>query len=91
MRNNNRSSAFTVGRSEAMIVESRGASRRPCDGRQIRSSDISTGKPGWRPATAANVIMEKVRKQVWTNASIDAPEHYHLKSKDAMRIMMVGR
>jgi lipoprotein-anchoring transpeptidase ErfK/SrfK len=60
------------------------------DGRQVRSFDVSTGKPGWETRNGIKVIMDKERNKVWTNEAIDAKEDYRFKSRYAMRITNSG-
>ncbi|HUR73108.1 MAG TPA: Ig-like domain-containing protein [Sporichthya sp.] len=86
-----RTSAFTVTRSQVLKVDVvkhkltvvRG-------GKQIKSFDVSTGKPGWETRKGTKVIMEKERNKVWTDEAIDAKEDYRYTSKYAMRVTNSG-
>jgi lipoprotein-anchoring transpeptidase ErfK/SrfK len=86
-----RTSHFTVGRNQVLRVNTQThklvVER---DGRQIKSFDVSTGKPGWETRNGTEVMMDKVGKKHWTNDQIDAPEHYSLHSKYAIRITDSG-
>jgi lipoprotein-anchoring transpeptidase ErfK/SrfK len=84
-------SHFTIGRSQVLRVDTQThklvVER---DGRQIKSFDVSTGKPGWETRNGTEVMMDKVGKKHWTNDQIDAPEKYSLHSKYAIRITDSG-
>jgi lipoprotein-anchoring transpeptidase ErfK/SrfK len=86
-----RSSSFTVGRNQVLAVNTKTHKLDVMrDGQQIKSFDVSTGKPGFRTRNGIEVMMERVGKKHWTDEQIDAPENYSLHSQYAIRITNSG-
>jgi lipoprotein-anchoring transpeptidase ErfK/SrfK len=87
----NRTSSFTVGRNQVVQVDTKTHKFAVLrDGVQVKSFDVSTGKPGWETRNGTEVMQERVGKKHWTNEEIDAPEHYSLHSAYAIRITDSG-
>jgi lipoprotein-anchoring transpeptidase ErfK/SrfK len=87
----NRTSTFTVGRSQILDVNVKSDVMKVVrDGSVVASFNISSGKPGWETRNGIKVISEKITDKTWYSSAIGAPEPYVKHSQWAMRMTDSG-